>query len=580
MNWVKHLKFFMCRTKLALLFLLNANIYALNAFQFQVSEHSAIGSFFKVRNVIKTQISRSRLNLQLQLNSNNVNEQYRELNIAIVGGGPSGLLLAHRILSSSTLNNTNITIFESRSDPRNTKATLEGRAYALGLGIRGRSAIRSVDEELWQCVKSRGYECERFDLHFGKKIKLRLRDGVERRIVKQRDECDVTTNNVACNALEPSVLIYQTDLCSAMVDTLEERLNNKHNYGSSTVQLNFGSIVEGVDVDRKTIQSRDKESSEINDIGPFDLIVGCDGVNSKVRKSMEQIESPYFQSTMDPLPGKFKVVRLSSMPPELDPTSIHAIPYSDGSSAFVEPTIDGACILFATSSKKTATNDIDPLFTSTTEVSYDEIAQAILERFPLLQGIDAQYAAEQIASQQIPSSTYAIKCNIYHYKSSFALVGDAAHATGGVSGQGVNSALQDSIQLVKTLEHVLEAVDGKENDKNEMLSSALLSYSQSQVPEGLALFDASFGPNGLSSNTDNKPTKKQTILYALRNIVDTAFGGRFGIGQPTLQTVMTTTLTPFSEIRRNRDAFYANNFLSAQDWNDTLSSIHEKQLQE
>jgi hypothetical protein len=57
------------------------------------------------------------------------------LNSAIVGGGPSGLLLAHRLLESGG----HVHILESRSDPR--MGTPEGRAYALGLGMRGRFAV-------------------------------------------------------------------------------------------------------------------------------------------------------------------------------------------------------------------------------------------------------------------------------------------------------------------------------------------------------------------------------------------------------------------------------------------------------
>mmetsp|Transcript_9125 Transcript_9125/g.10553 ORF Transcript_9125/g.10553 Transcript_9125/m.10553 type:complete len:81 (+) Transcript_9125:2-244(+) len=45
--------------------------------------------------------------------------------------------------------------------------------------------------------------------------------------------------------------------------------------------------------------------------GPFDLIVGCDGVNSQVRNSMQDSFGPAFQTTKERLPGLFKVVRLN-----------------------------------------------------------------------------------------------------------------------------------------------------------------------------------------------------------------------------------------------------------------------------
>ena len=82
------------------------------------------------------------------------------LRAAIVGGGASGLLLAHRLLDAGCT----VKIFEGRADPRGSDA-LEGRAYALGLGLRGRTAIRSCDEELWQQVKGAGFGSDRFTIH-------------------------------------------------------------------------------------------------------------------------------------------------------------------------------------------------------------------------------------------------------------------------------------------------------------------------------------------------------------------------------------------------------------------------------
>ena len=97
-----------------------------------------------------------------------------KLRVAIAGAGPSGLLLAHRLIASG-LPLAQLDLVESRADPRSS-SSLEGRAYALGLGIRGRTAIKTVDSELWSSVKARGYECERFRLHLSPTIGIKLRD--------------------------------------------------------------------------------------------------------------------------------------------------------------------------------------------------------------------------------------------------------------------------------------------------------------------------------------------------------------------------------------------------------------------
>ena len=88
----------------------------------------------------------------------------------IVGGGPSGLLLAHRLLDAGG----SVSLLEGRPDPR-TPGYLEGRAYALGLGLRGRAAIRTADEALWQAVAATGFPSDRFTLHLGSRLKVGLR---------------------------------------------------------------------------------------------------------------------------------------------------------------------------------------------------------------------------------------------------------------------------------------------------------------------------------------------------------------------------------------------------------------------
>merc|ERR1712238_400863 len=87
---------------------------------------------------------------------------------------------------------------------------------------------------------------------------------------------------------------------------------------------------------------------------------------------------------------------------------------------------------------------------------------------------------------------------------------------------------------------------------------ALLEYSVRQVPEGQALYDLSFGP------------KPQGFIpkcrWIFKNIQDAVFRGRvfklFGIqvqvGEMPLQTRLSSELTPFAEIRREREEFYCS----------------------
>lgn len=445
------------------------------------------------------------------------------LKVAVVGGGPSGLLLSHRLLQSGA---RSVSLYESRSRPLN--GGLSSRAYALGIGIRGRTAIKSVDNALWEAVKKAGFLSERFQFHAGP-ITIALRS--------EKDGRNIPDS-------EPSLLAYQSDLCSVLADELEAR------WPSSKLKLNFDCKVEKVDLDARTLTTKDAFQAE-----SYDLIIGCDGVKSVVRQSMQQAWSD-FNATSELLPGEFKVARLPQMPPALDPTAVALIlPKAGSITAFVEPTSQGrACVLFA------GNNSTDILFSSTNTT---ELKLAIEERYPKLVGADLDEAAAQLAAASETSKAGLVKCNIYHLADVAALVGDAAHATGGVSGQGVNSALQDASVLADCLVENYDATS-----KFTSLRKALLQYSTNQVPEGEALYDLSFGP---------KPTTAgKRIATTLANAVDFIFKGKFGLGRQPLQTQLTTSLKSFADIRMERDGRYEESFPAPSEWERTIASLDAK----
>lgn len=462
--------------------------------------------------------NRNRVSTQLLATKTN-NMPLEQLKIAVVGGGPSGLLLAHKLLASGAT----VNIYEGRTDPLSL-TDLEGRAYALGLGMRGRTAIRSVDNALWEAVKARGYESERFTLYLrGFPIKLR--------------------DSAPDGDLEPSVLTYQSDLCSALLDELVKRdhLNGK-------LSVEFKQKVESCDLEGKLLNLGNNVIA-----GPFDLIVGCDGVNSVVRSSIAAATTT-FQCQKDLLPGDFKACRLETTPEKLDPTSVALIiPNAGSTTCFVEPTATGCCLLFA---GPRGGND-DPILNPPANLTVT--TEALKQRFPLLEGSDLEEITRQLATQP-PSSASSVQCNVYHFGHVAALCGDAAHATGGVSGQGVNSALVDAMVLAECLDENFDP-----SNRLASLQKALLCYSQRQVPEGKALYDLSFGP---------KPTGVRKVQFLFQNVLDTLFQGRLGIGRPPLQTVLTTSTKAFSEVRRDRDAFYDEPFLDQGTFDAMLAKIY------
>ena len=492
----------------------------------------------------------------LSASSSSSTSSSSDLNIAIVGAGPSGALLANLLLKkksgdddNTNNNNIKVTLLESRSDPRkllDKESNDIGRAYALGIGIRGRTSIRQVDEQLWNAVKAQGYESERFQLHIGPFV-IPLRS--EKDSTDSLSQTKTNGDNQRQQQIEPSLLMFQSDLCGAMIDELENRyIPQGSNNNNRDLQMLFETRVDNIECKDMyiTTNSDDKNSRKL---GPFDLIVGCDGVNSAVRTTMGDVY-PAFETTTTRLPGEFKVVQLDSVPPNIDPTSVSLIfPKSGSCTAFVEPTSnDGnCCILFAGGGSSPS-----PIISETQNKT--AVIESLEQAFPQWEHYH-DVIATQLMARTNPGSASSVQCNTYHYANKLVLVGDAAHATGGVSGQGVNSALVDAAVLAQCISQHRDSID-----------EALLAYSKKQVPEGKALYDLSFGP---------KPTGFKALKYGFQTLKDTLFRGKFGIGKQPLQTVLTTNLISFASLRREKDKYYDEPFPTRHDFDTKLNSLHK-----
>ena len=438
----------------------------------------------------------------------------------IVGGGPSGLLLAHRLLDAGGT----VSLVEGRPDPRTEEYAKEGRAYALGLGLRGRTAIRTVDEPLWAAVRDAGFESDRFTLRIGSKLKLDLRTPDD-------------SNS------EPSVLIYQSELCAALLAELERR----HGVGGR-LSTTFEARVTECDAVRGSV-AVDAAGGAMS--LSADCIAGCDGVNSIVRAGMERAASA-FSAELQALPGNLKVVRLDAVPPPLAPDAVSVVPGSPVS-AFIEPTKGGACALI---SWRDGGSGVDPA-----EVSDpDEAANLLASSLSL---IGESFNTTEIGAQfvdQRPARAATVKCNSYHAGKA-VLLGDAAHSTGGASGQGCNSALGDAAALATLLEREAEAAAGA---TEAAIASALRAYSSQRVPEGQALLELSIGPS--------KPGPLRKALGALSTAVGAVLN-RFGLGEPPLQTELTTSLTPFVELRKKRDKLYGEPWPDPREFEATIAEV-------
>lgn len=331
------------------------------------------------------------LSLSLMLGGRKV----ASLRVAIIGAGPSGILLAHKLLQNDKVRL--VSIYERRSRP--AYQAIES-SYVVGLGLRGRTALQSVDAALWKAVEDKVFSCSKFILCMGP-VKIKLRDETDR---------------------DSTMLAYQYELCQTLVDELDLRWKD-----SGRLNMKFDCKLRSISLAKKCVETTTTKDQ-------FDLVAGCDGNNSMVRKAIQDVW-PEFKPSREKLSKFFKAVVLKRMPPKLDPAAVNAL--AGKVVAAVEPTARGCCVLFQRA------DGSDPIFNSRNTT---ELQELLVTRYPLLDdGDNIASASRQLAA--VPTfQAISVQCNSYHYDGVAALVGDAAHAT---VGQGLNAALVDSIQLAE-----------------------------------------------------------------------------------------------------------------------------------
>ena len=84
------------------------------------------------------------------------------------------------------------------------------------------------------------------------------------------------------------------------------------------------------------------------------------------------------------------------------------------------------------------------------------------------------------------------------------------------------------------------------------------------MPEGQALLELSIGPS--------KPGPLRKALGALSTAVGAVLN-RFGLGEPPLQTELTTSLTPFVELRKKRDKLYGEPWPDPREFEATIAEV-------
>ncbi len=372
------------------------------------------------------------------------------MHVVIVGAGPAGLFLAHRLLALSP--SYTVQIYDRNQNPTDPESF--DRGFGLGLGARVQHWLKSID---------------------GLREQLAF-EGIE-----------FTPGGL--------ILIPRRQLCATLLRSLLTRYGNRTSDESSRLSVNFN--VSAVDVDlagREVVIERESGSEKV----AYDLLVGADGIHSTIRSAMIVSKPDEINFQQQQRPQVWKVLQLP-MPPELQQSPPRIIRLQKRSSQGFAgsgsgnsraqarfglvfggclPQKDGRFTALIFWQPVGSSDRINPCGITTVE----ELQQLLQEMFPKnlpAPKLDLDQAAAFLAAQ--PGHEYWSQCRCYHdLEGRAVLIGDAAHGMFSLLGQGCTAAIADAVALDSLLQQ-----------HREQSSTVLTQFSAQQVAEGHAASDLS-----------------------------------------------------------------------------------------
>lgn len=319
--------------------------------------------------------------------------------VVIVGAGPAGLLLAHRLLQHSSYQ---IEIYERRSDPRLVTQSQQ-RTFPISLQTRGLAAIRTVPN-LEAAIAPQGIWSQGAYLH--------SKRGKSRAVTRKT----------------PQLLIDRHQLSLTLLEALVQR-DRAHQ-----VTLHFDRKCLDIDPIKQQIivVSSSGETLTVQ----YDRLVAADGVKSQVRTSL--VERGVLQCEESTAPDAYRSLSLRQVNEDgsihLTSDRIHSWSLGKGIRVVTAPQpnqlLEGVLIF---------PKQRDPLAHLT---SAEAVLDFLRQQSPTLAQLMTAAAAEALRQCSV-SKVFMVRCDRLHSGDRILLIGDAVHAVSPSIGQGCNSALQD-----------------------------------------------------------------------------------------------------------------------------------------
>ncbi|XP_044071156.1 kynurenine 3-monooxygenase isoform X2 [Siniperca chuatsi] len=348
--------------------------------------------------------------------------------VAVVGGGLVGALNACFFAKRGF----NVEVFETREDIRKAKI-VKGRSINLALSHRGRQALKHVGME--EKIVSQGIPMHARMIHSVSGKQSPIPYGKKGQFILSVD---------------------RANLNKKLLTEAETYPNTKLNFDHKLQDWN-------AETGLMTFVRSDGSKEQIK----ADLIVGCDGAFSAIRKqflrrsrfnySQTYIPHGYMELTMPPINGEFA----------MKPNYLHIWPRNTFMMIAL-PNLDKTftCTLFM------PFEEFEKITTG------DEVIEFFQKYFPdtiPLIGVDGlKRDYFRLPGQAMVS----VKCSPYHIGDKCVLMGDAAHAVVPFYGQGMNAGFEDCIVFDEIMEQL-----------NEDFSAVLPEYTRVRVPDDHAIAD-------------------------------------------------------------------------------------------
>lgn len=356
--------------------------------------------------------------------------------IAIIGAGPAGLMLARLLLQKSIP----VTIFE-----REQSATFRSQGGTLDL--HKNSGLYAMKEAglFEQFLQHARYEGD--DLIMADKTAVPVLDFREKGYMggERRPEIDrETLRKMLLESIPADCIRWDNCLIAGHPDGC----------------LEF-------------------QSGEIQ--GPFDLVVGADGGRSRVRPLLTDV-TPLYSGVAG---FEFKIADVESRFPHIAQFVGRGsyFCWSDGKAIQAQRIGDKGMRVYAWSSKKPETwaVDLHARYPSTAELK-----KVVLKEYPDWSPILREWI-EVADEDRRPWTLYMMPTDFqWPHRRGFTLIGDAAHLMTPFSGEGVNAAFLDAVELANRIVSSLLEVEVGGERSPEKLDAAVAAYEAALFPRAQA----------------------------------------------------------------------------------------------